>query len=124
MHSAVAWKSQTVKRTGVHVAQTYHFWVRLENAAQRAGSFKITSSTSGAAGMSVRYLVGGVDRTGAITGGTYSTLGMDPWSTMLIDVAVTPTHSATAGTSTATVVRAASSTDASRVDVVRLIASF
>jgi len=124
IHAPVAWKSQTVQRTGVHVGTTYHYWVRVENEAQQAGSFKLTVVKSGAVTMGVRYFVGGVDRTSAIVGGTYSTPSMDPWSTVLVDVTITPTVKAPAGTATSVSVTAKSAADASRVDVVRLVASF
>ncbi len=73
--------------------------------------------------MTVRYLVSGIDVTMSVNAGTYVTTSMDPWSTRLLLVSVMPTLRV-AGASTTVTVRATSPTDATRVDVVRLVAAF
>jgi peptidoglycan/xylan/chitin deacetylase (PgdA/CDA1 family) len=123
VHSSVAVKTQTLKRTGVHVGTTYHYFVRLGNDAQRAGTFKVTTVASGGAGMSIRYFVGGVERTSAISAGTYVTPTMEPWSTLMLDIRITPSPSVPPGNVTTVSLRAASSTDGLRVDVVKAVAA-
>jgi peptidoglycan/xylan/chitin deacetylase (PgdA/CDA1 family) len=124
IHAPVAWRSQTLTRTGVHVGTKYHYSVLLQNDAQVAGNFAITRAIEGTAAMKVRYTTGGVDITSPLVAGTYVTPQMAPWSSKLIDVWVTPKVSAPSGTAIKVILRAVSSSDPSRVDVVRAVTSF
>ncbi len=123
VYAATPWKVQTVTRNRVRAGQTYQFKVRLQNDAQRAGSFSVTRSVTGLAQANVRYRLGGVDVTSAIVGGTF-TAWLEPWSEIDIDVSVTPTKKSPRGTAQRISLRAVSVDDATHVDVGRLAVVF
>ena len=115
---------QTIKRTGVKAGHLYRFWVRLDNDAQTAAAFSITPTIGGTAGMDVHYQINGVDKTIALASGTYVTPVLQPWSSMILVVRVTPLHAGLAGDFTQVDLRAVSSVDPSRIDAGRAIAAY
>ena len=111
-------------RTGVRWATTYRYWLRIDNDAQQAGQFSIVPAITGTAVMDVRYRINGVDVTSALKSGTYVTPILQPWTSMTIVVRVTPLNPRVVGQSKTDTLRATSSTDPTRVDVARVVATY
>jgi peptidoglycan/xylan/chitin deacetylase (PgdA/CDA1 family) len=123
VYASSPWKAQTVSRSWLAVGRTYHYYVRLQNDAQRPGSFGLTRTVTGPSAVSVRYSISGDDVTSALVSGNL-TLSLDPWKEALVDVTVTRGKGVPTGTATRIVLRATSATELVDVDVARLVAHY
>jgi hypothetical protein len=123
VYASSPWKAQTVSRSWLAVGRTYHYYVRLQNDAQRPGSFGLTRTATGPSAVSVRYSISGDDVTSALVSGNL-TLSLDPWKEALVDVTVTRGKGVPTGTATRIVLRATSATELVDVDVARLVAHY
>jgi hypothetical protein len=117
-YSATPVGQQTESRT-VTGATTSRFWVRIQNDSLRNDKIVISSTETGLAAMTTRFLIDGVDRTAAIKAGTFTTTSRKPASTLVVEIRVTVPASAPAGSRKTVLLTATSKNDPAGVDVAR-----
>jgi hypothetical protein len=120
VYAAAATPGQTRARTGVQRGRTYVYVARFVNDGAAFSSFTLKATESGSSAYSIRYLVGGLNRTAAIKAGTYETTELGPGGSMKVRIEVTVGATAPLGSKRSVVLRA-SGDDPAAVDVVRAV---
>jgi hypothetical protein len=108
----------------VAAGTTHRFFVKAQNDSVDDDRFTVKGTTTGSPGITVRYYVGGVDKTAQIvSGNTYITRNLNGGSSVTIEVRVTASANAPANASKSVLVTVRSVDKPGQFDVVRAITS-
>lgn len=120
IYSAKALASQTRSIVAGRTKRTYSFWVRIQNDGETGDRFHVKGTATRSGGVTVAYVVGGIDRTADIVAGTYRTKRKAPGGsvTVVIKIAVPAGTRAAKGK---VLLTATSVAQASAIDTVRAV---
>ncbi len=110
--------AQTVKRAHVRKGTTYDYSVRLADQSNDAGAFTLRVTLTDPSATRLQVVVNGVDVTTQVRAGTFTTGSLAGWSTLSIDIKLTPVLKRARGTALDAILGATNNATG-RVDVVR-----
>ncbi len=114
---------QTARRDHVTTGRLYKYFVQLKDPSNAAATFSLRLDASLAAGATVAILQGGHDITTAVLGGNYSTGTRQPWTSLPLEIRITPRATTPPSTVFAVDLYATYSVTGA-TDVVRAVAAF